>query len=311
MTNQFSDLRTINRLAAGNPSALIEESERQYDAQLRRAASDILGAGQRIVMLAGPSGSGKTTTAHLLAGHFTALGACAAVVSLDDFYLNPQDMPLLDDGSPDFESVHSLDLEHLHRCLCDLAQTRRCELPVFDFVKHRMQGETRLLQLGEGDVVLFEGLHALHPLICGRLPDDQLCRVHVCVGRELCMDGETLLTARELRFVRRMLRDHRFRNSTPSNTLSMWKGVVRGEEQYLRPYEHTARITVDSLHDYEPCVFRDPFLELMEQVEPDNPGYCFVSRVGQALSMFEPLPVGRIPPDSLLRDFIGRTEPAV
>lgn len=305
MNNCSVELYTINRLAAEKASDLIERVEREYNEQIEHTARRILEGGQRIIMLAGPSGSGKTTTANFLAQHLTALGASAAVVSLDDFYRNPKDMPLLDDGSPDFESVHSLDLAHLHQCLCDLVEARRCELPVFDFIHHRIDGQTRLLELGEGDVVLFEGLHALNPLICDRLPAAELYRLHVHVGQGILLNGELLLSPRDLRLVRRIIRDARFRSSPPSNTLTMWKGVVRGEEQYLRPYEHTAYSAVDSLHWYEPCVFRGLFLELMEQVREDDPNYPLIQRVGKALSLFEPLPVEMIPKTSLLREFIG------
>ena len=305
MANAFVELNTINRLAVEDPNLLIRQVERDYDDRLDQTAQAILKSKQRIVMLAGPSGSGKTTTANLLAYHFGLHGAQAAVVSLDAFYLDPQDMPLLPDGSPDFESVHSLDLAHLHRCLCDLLETRRCELPIFDFITHRMEGQTRFLELGEGDVVLFEGLHALNPLICDRLPSHELCRLHVHVGREIRRQGELLLSTRDLRLVRRIIRDHRFRNSTPSNTLTMWKGVVHGEEKYLQPYEHTARIAIDSLHCYEPCVFRAPFMELLGQVSPADPNYPLMERVGRALSLFEPLPMEKAPEHSLLREFIG------
>ena len=306
MPNNLVELSNINRLAAEDPAGWVARVERAYDEALDQTAARIQSGGQRIVMLAGPSGSGKTTTANLLSRHLIAHGAQAAVISLDDFYLNPQDMPKMDDGSPDFESVHSLDLEHLHRCLCDLLETRRCELPVFDFIAHRIEGQTRPLELGEGDVVIFEGLHALNPLICDRLPAHELCRLHVHVGHSIQKEGEPLLSARDLRLVRRLIRDHRFRNSTPSNTLAMWKGVVHGEERYLRPYEHTASISVDSFHGYEPCVFRAPFLELLEQVDADDANYPLMERVGKALALFEPLPMEAVPANSLLREFIGK-----
>lgn len=306
MQKNIVQLNDINRMAAQQSANWIQGVEREYNAVLDQTAERIQKGGQRIVMLAGPSGSGKTTTANMLSRHLVAHGAQAAVISLDDFYLNPQDMPRLDDGTPDFESVHSLDLDHLHRCLCDLLETRRCELPLFDFITHRIEGQTRLLELGEGDVVIFEGLHALNPIICDRLPAHELCRLHVHVGQSIQNEGETLLSARDLRLVRRLIRDHRFRNSTPSNTLEMWKGVVRGEEQYLKPFEHTASISVDSFHCYEPCVFRDPFLELLKQVDPADANYPLMERVGKALALLAPLPMEEVPSDSLLREFIGK-----
>lgn len=305
MNQPTVSLNDINTIASSHPEALIRRDESQYARQLCETAGKLLQGGQKIILLAGPSGSGKTTTAHMLSHEMARLGIRAAVVSLDDFYLNPQNMPLLPDGSPDFESVHSLDLDHLHHCLSELVEHGRCDLPVFDFVSHRIDGETRSLVLSKGDVVIFEGLHALNPLISDCLPADQVCRLHVFVGRSIEQDGRVLLSARDLRLIRRMIRDSRFRNSSPANTLLMWKGVVHGEERYLKPYEHTAQMVIDSLHSYEPCVYREPLERLLDSMEPKDKSDPLIQRIGTALSEFVPLPSELVPEHSLLREFIG------
>ena len=306
MTKACLQFDSVNRAAQEDWVGLVEETEEGYARKIDGVARRILAGNARIIMLAGPSGSGKTTTASFLAARLTELGRPTRVVSLDDFYLHPKDMPLDDQGKPDFETVHALDLPHLRACLQELFSLGRCELPVFDFINHRIDGQTRLLELGDDHGVIFEGLHALNPLICDCLPAQALYRLYVHLGRDIFCGNRVLLSARDLRLVRRMIRDVRFRSSPPSNTLAMWQGVVRGEERYLHPFIHTAEEQLDSLHEYEPCIFRNLFLELLEQVHPEDPHSAMVRRVGDALISFPPMAADQVPEGSLLREFIGK-----
>lgn len=84
----------------------------------------------------------------------------AYTVSLDNFYLNQDLSPRLPDGTPDFETVHALDIPLIHETFCRLMQDGRCELPLFDFPSGRRLIQTERLKLEKGDVVIVEGLHA-------------------------------------------------------------------------------------------------------------------------------------------------------
>ena len=44
------------------------------------------------------------------------------------------------------------------------------------------------------------------------------------------------------------------------NTLHMWTGVVMGEEKYLFPFKDTADISINSLHPFEPAIYRNQML---------------------------------------------------
>ena len=81
----------INELARDNPQALVARAELRYRNIVNNIAERALDEpGRKIVMLSGPSSSGKTTTARRLADTFTSLGM---VISLDDFYLNREQIP--------------------------------------------------------------------------------------------------------------------------------------------------------------------------------------------------------------------------
>ena len=125
--------RDLVALAARSPQELAALSEQHYHDQIESIADEVLAAGQRIVMLTGPSAAGKTTSAHKIAGAIAARGHSSQVVSLDDFYIGEGKYPKNPDGSDDYESLESLDLEQLHFCLKELYKTGICEAPVFDF----------------------------------------------------------------------------------------------------------------------------------------------------------------------------------
>ena len=300
-------LADINRSALENPEAFIEEENQRYSDGVEGLAR-ALAVGLRdrcLVMLSGPSSSGKTTTAVLLTEELRELGLDAHKVSLDDFYCGRGRAPRLEDGSYDYEALEALDLPRLQRCMRQLLEEGRTRLPIFDFMKGRPAEETRLLETGHDSGVIFEGIHALNPVFEEHLPAENLYKVFINTLSPIYDEGEKLLARRELRLVRRLLRDERFRNSPVEETLAMWPQVTRGENLYMFPYVDTVDTVLDTTHAYEPCVFAAELLPLLEAVPADSPFAQRAESLAAALRRFQPLPPERVPQRSLLREFLG------
>lgn len=88
------------------------------------------------------------------------------VLSLDDFYLNREDIPYLPDGTQDYETVYALDLDLFTECVNKLLMGETVKNPIFDFTTgKRSDKEFNEITLGKEDVVIIEGLHALNPVI--------------------------------------------------------------------------------------------------------------------------------------------------
>ncbi len=288
------------------PEKLIEQSEKRYAEQLDRAAQSIFNdRKKRIVMLAGPSASGKTTTAGLIESRLESLGAKTFTVSLDDFYHDQRDAVVGEDGKPDYESVGALDVELIDSCLDAIITTGSARMPKFDFVSGRRVGFSEPITLGEDDVLIVEGIHALNPEITDALPQESLEKLYVSVSSRISDDdGEVLMTKRDLRFVRRLVRDYYHRASSVERTYDLWGGVQRGEDKYIFPYSSLARIKIDSLHSYEPCVFRVLAEPMLKSVKPDSAWYSDARAMLEKLSLFAPLPIDAVPESSLLNEFI-------
>ncbi|MCR4616037.1 MAG: nucleoside kinase [Clostridiales bacterium] len=300
----------INEYARRDKIGLIAESEQRYRNIISAISGKISKSGYiKIIMLAGPSSSGKTTTAGKLSQALLKNGVKAHEISLDDFYLNREDAPLMDDGTPDFETVHALDLPLLKTKLSELLKNGESELPLFDFNVGRRSDKSEYLKLEENDLVIIEGLHALNPIIIQELDTEKILKLYVSVSSRIYDEKQRIiLNKRNLRFVRRMLRDEKFRASPIEHTYSLWDSVLHGEDLYLTPYKRYADMLINSIHIYEPCVFGAEAIKMLKTLPPENKHFNDSQRLIRALECFEPIDSSLVPTDSLLREFLGSEE---
>ncbi|MGN0570724.1 MAG: hypothetical protein ACI4K9_00925 [Candidatus Fimenecus sp.] len=307
MSNINNYLEYINDLAANDPTELVRRSETRFDNILNDVTARIAGDdGREIVMLAGPSASGKTTTANKIAQKCIARGMQTYVVSLDDFYLDRNKIPLDETGKPDFETVYALDLPKFSETIRLLLSGAATDLPIFDFTTGKRSEEVRTVTLGEQDAVVVEGLHALNPLITDALPQKNLLKIYISVSSRIYNErGKIILNKRNLRFLRRMTRDYLFRASSVENTYNLWESVRNGEDKYLFPYRDCADIKINSVHLSAPCVFRDTCLKMLERADLSGEQKKDAEELAAALRLFVPLSPSLIPETSLLREFLG------
>lgn len=301
-------LSLINKKSAENKQGFIFACEERFDSAVNAVVNTFLSNPvYDIVLLAGPSSSGKTTTAGILAQKIRSSGRNAFIVSLDDFYFNRADIPLNEDGMKDYENVTALDIELIHKCFGELIEKRESELPIFDFTTGSRSEKTKHIALGKDDVIIVEGLHALNPVITQGLDETHLYKIYISVSsRILDDDGEILLNKRNLRLIRRMIRDYEHRNSSVENTLFMWQGVLSGEDKFLFPFESYADVKINSFHAYETCLFKNEALRLLSEVPSDSIYIEKVKELRNAIKRFNPIDVSLLPEKSLLNEFISR-----
>lgn len=281
---------------------LVERSEQRYRKEIQRVALEIDAQKKtrKIILIAGPSSSGKTTTAHLLCRYLEGMGVNSVSISLDDFFLSAEQTPRLPDGKPDFESVNALDIPRIHQSFAQLLEKGKTTIPIFDFKQGRPGGERELAITNH--VVLVEGIHALNPILIPEGMGQRIYRLYISTSSEYERGGHILLTARDVRLCRRMLRDVRHRNASIRKTLDMWGSVADGERKYIAPFHSQANDVIDSVHWYEPMVYRELLLPLL----PKDGGsrQRKLDQIREALSLFEPLPLEVVPENSMLNEFV-------
>lgn len=307
MSNLNNTIEYINGLAETDPKELIERSEKRYINIINDIADKVQnGEGREIVMLAGPSASGKTTTANKLAEEFTKRGMKTYRISLDDFYLDRTDIPCDENGTPDFETVFALDLPCIAKTLNSLLEGKTTKVPIFDFLTGKRSEKYDEITLDESDAIVVEGLHALNPIITDDLPGDKLLKIYISVSSRIYNEnGKIILNKRNMRFIRRLVRDYNFRGSSVQNTYDLWRNVRIGEDKYLFPYKDNADLRINSVHLSEPCLFKDIVLEMLKDADLSPEWASDSARLIRALSEFNSLPADLVPENSLLKEFLG------
>lgn len=293
--------------SAKNPEKFIRECTEEYHKEIRSVAERIAGDDDiKIVALAGPSASGKTTSAHILMNELESLGESIEVVSLDDFYKQREDLPVLPDGSYDIESVNSLDTKLIKKVFDDILKNGKTFLPRFDFLTKKRTDNDREIKVGEKGIVIVEGLHALNPKISGLVPKKNIFKIFVCLDKAVeDNNGEQLLSARQLRLVRRVIRDDKFRGADIKETLALWNNVLDGEIKYLFPYKDTADSKIRTMQPFEICVYKNAFCSLRSGVNRNTPWYEYFIDVVNRLEQFSSIDASLIPENSLIKEFIG------
>lgn len=303
----------MNKLTAEGISKRIQEAPKQYIAECEGSYKEKITSiakeiskkqGRELVMLAGPSSSGKTTTAKMLCGELKKENRSSKVISLDDFYRDQNLTFTFEDGTTDYETVKALDTELITKCLYSLMEEGRCNMPRFSFHTKKREHYEEVV-CDKDEIIIVEGLHALNPLITDPLENESMKKLYVSVSSRIYDGEESLLGKRELRFVRRLIRDYHFRASEVDYTFYLWKGVRMGEDRYLFPYSDRADIKIDSIHPYEPCLFKKEALKLLDLIGEDSVYYSSAVSLKERLGRFHGIDEKLIPADSLLREFIG------
>lgn len=299
-------LSNINSLALNNPNELIVRAEQSYYNEIDSIFNKIINNNNcKIVLLAGPSGSGKTTSAHILKTKLDAAGKNAKVVSLDHFFLSAEKMPKQDNGDPDFESVYSLDVPLIHKCLNELITIGITTIPVFSFKTKSREEVGHIVDITDGGILIVEGLHALNPVLTDKLNSKNLFKIYISVNCTVVDDnGNRLLSSRQMRLIRRMSRDYIYRNTTAVNTLKLWTSVVKGEEKYLYPFKEKADVLLKTYHCYEPCIFKNIILNLLCDLPVTADNYNYIMAAKNSLEKFVSIDADLVPNSSLIREFI-------
>ena len=298
----------INDSAKHAPGELINQTEKIYNKRIDEIAEFIIshGApGNKVVMLAGPSSSGKTTTAIMMCEAMKSRGTNAVRISLDNFFRASDLVPPLPNGERDYESINTLDIPLLNECLIDLIKKGRADLPKYDFSTGRPVSKRFPMELGGNDVVVVEGIHALNPAVTECLPDERMAKVYISVKQGIFDGDSEVITSQHIRLIRRLVRDKLFRSASAEHTFSMWKGVLKGEQENIYPNKRFANITINSLHIYEVGVMAPILMPILKEITPESKHYPMAEKLISELARFEPIDQSLVPEESLIREFIG------
>ena len=300
-----SDLNGL--VASGKIRELIRVNEALHEKSYSQIADKVCERGARAVMLAGPSSSGKTTSANRLATQLRVHGKKPILMSLDDYYVDRDQVKPEPDGTLDLEHINTIDTnlfrEHLRKLLCG----EEVELPTYNFITGKREWNGHKMQLHKDTVIIVEGLHALNPtLLPADLDQSLVFKLYVSALIPLNLDDHNRIPSSYLRLLRRTVRDYENRGASVEKTLSMWDSVRRGEERWIFPFQENADVIFNSSTLYELAVLKNHIYPLLTAVEPEQTCYEAVRVMVKILNYVQAAQVeDEIPPTSLVREFIG------
>jgi len=258
----------------------------------------------RLICIAGPSSSGKTTFANRLRIELMSRGIRPIRISIDDYYLPKSMAPKDADGKPDLESINALDLPSFNHDLSALVRGETITLPTSKFDNHGSH-ESQYLQISKDTIIIIEGIHALNDMLSSLIPRSQKYKIYISPQAQIYLDEHNPISLTDLRLLRRMVRDKKYRNSSAEETIDMWPSVRRGEFKWIYKTQEEADYVYNSFLPYELSVMKRYGMPLLTSIDKESVYFPTAERLMRLLKYFLDIDEKWIPSNSLIREFIG------
>lgn len=303
------------RIARGEFAEIVRETDHAYNDDIT-AASEVIRERRdrvKIVIIAGPSSSGKTTTTIKLSHLLRKMGLSLVPLTVDNYFHDLELHPKDEFGDHDFETPQALDLPLINDHLTRLIGGEEVLTPFYDFKTGRRTDDHTPIQIGPNDVILIDSLHGLFADVTRGIDDASKFKLYIEPLLQMKgLDGRYVRWT-DLRLMRRMVRDTAFRAYDPQRTLEHWHYVRKSEMRHIIPYINTTDYIVNSGLPYELPIMKTRLLHHFEdwvEAYKDDPlredAFVRAERVHGLLQAVAPVEDdSAIPPDSLLREFIG------
>ena len=290
----------------GLATDLINVSEALQEKKISQIADTIAARKEiKVVLIAGPSSSGKTTFCKRLSVQLLASGVKPVQISLDDYFVNRVETPKDENGELDYESIYALNIPLINEQFNALFRGEEVELPKYNFQTGMSEKSGKKLHLGENNILLVEGIHALNPALTEQIADDKKFKIYASALTTILLDDHNYIPTTDNRLLRRIVRDYKYRGCSAQETIHRWPSVRAGENKWIFPYQEQADVMFNTALLFELAVIKPQAEEVLEQVPENCEEYAEAYRLRKFLKYFAPLPFRNLPPTSLLREFLG------
>ena len=262
----------------------------------------------RLIAIAGPSSSGKTTFCNRVRIELLSRGINPVMISMDDYYLEKEKISEIQNkpiDQLDLEHINCLDVDLFNKDLYDLINGEEVTLPRFNFQTGKRE-VGRTIKVDSNSPIMIEGIHALNEKLTASIPKHQKYKIYIAPQAQINIDDHSPLTTTDLRLIRRIVRDMKYRNCPAAETIKMWQSVRNGEFKWIYPNQEDANYVFNSELAYELCVLRTKALPALREIKPTDPEFLVANRLIKYIKYFRPIDdESIIPCNSLLREFIG------
>ena len=254
----------------GLATDLINVSEALQEKKISQIADTIAERKEiKVVLIAGPSSSGKTTFCKRLSVQLLASGVKPVQISLDDYFVNRAETPKDENGELDYESIYALNIPLINEQFNALFRGEEVELPKYNFQTGMSEKSGKKLHLGENNILLVEGIHALNPALTEQIADDKKFKIYASALTTILLDDHNYIPTTDNRLLRRIVRDYKYRGCSAQETIHRWPSVRAGENKWIFPYQEQADVMFNTALLFELAVIKPQAEEVLEQV-PEN-----------------------------------------
>ncbi|MFC1745008.1 nucleoside kinase [Candidatus Riflebacteria bacterium] len=308
---EISNLGRLNqKIQDGTIFEFIKIDEALHERKLVLIATEIAKVMDRVrlILISGPSASGKTTFAKRLGIQLKVLGIRPKTMSLDNYFGPRLQCPKDEKGEWDFEHIDALDRPLLNKHLQEILSGHQVEMPIYDFETGDRKDKTIPFRLEPDEMLVLEGIHALNPKLTYSVSNDLKFMIYVSCLTQITVDEGNRISTTATRLLRRIVRDQKFRNYSASETINRWPSIQRGERNNIFPYQENAHEMVNSALSYELAVFKMIATPLLKKIDREDKSFIIARMLLHTLNHILPLTDFKdIPPNSILREFIGES----
>jgi len=190
----------------------------------------------------------------------------------------------------------------MNEVIYDLSVGKTANIPIFDFITARRTNSVKSVTPRADGVIMLEGINALNPAVAASVESGRVMRIFVEPLADIYDGAEQLMSIRDVRFLRRTVRDYHYRGASADKTLGMWESVLRGEDRNVTPYVGGSDVCIDTFFDYELSVFKEcaeKILPAEHKIHGD-----MLKAIRNVLKEIPKLDQQVIPKNSLLQEFI-------
>ncbi len=303
------------RIARGEFPKIVQEAEALYGEEIKNAAAQIIArrAELRTVIITGPSSSGKTTTTIKVGERLKRAGLNLVTLNIDNYFFDLELHPKDEFGDYDFETPQALDLALISQHLARLIAGEEVRIPFYDMKTGHRANDHTPMKLKANDIILIDSLHGLFPEMTKDVPSEQKFKLYLEPLLQMKGPDNKYVRWTDLRLIRRMLRDAVHRAYDPRRTLLHWHYVRSSEMRNIIPRINETDCVVNTGMAFELPLFRPRLLDQFARWEQEFQGdplredaYKRAKRVRALLQSVTPVADDSpVPPDSVLREFIG------
>lgn len=300
-----SDLNSA--IKSGHINEIVNLSEIWHEHNISAVADMIkknIGT-KKLILIAGPSSSGKTTFSMRLKLHLAVLGIKAKTISLDDYFYDSSHIPFEELDLTLFDRLEALDYKLFNKHIKDISDGKAVMTPVFDFTTRKQIKNGKLIELKENEVIIVEGLHALNENIASNIENEKKCKIYCTALTILKKRNGNKISSQRTRLIRRLIRDCKFRSSSPDVTFKMWKDVEDAAEQFIYPYTDSADVVFNSSVLYEFGIYKNYVNDLLANEKINTQYQPYIDKIYSVINDFDSVDLNVVPPMSIIREFVG------